>query len=312
MTRALLCLACLALISGAAVAQATGPVARVNNQPISDASFYQTLQDWYGRAALEEVIMAEVVAQGAAAAKVVVTDQEVEARVIAKKQELDALAQAGMGPSFEQWMQRNRLTLANVRYHLRTELLLEGLVKGQVNVTNEAIADFYTRNAKRFVEPAAVKISVIALKTKEAADAVRQSVVSGQKSWADASRESNVNPYTMQDAGDLGYCTNDGTPLAQAAFELQRDGDVSEPIPYDKHFYLVRRGDKRSERTVPFEEVRAQIEENLKAEQLGRLKEEARSALMKQARIERLIQFPEAPIEAPAPTAPPAAPAATP
>jgi foldase protein PrsA len=307
LTSALLACLILGLCLSAGVASAQKAVARINNEAISEDTFRQALVDWFGKTTLEEMIMAQVVAQGAANAKVTVTDQDVEARVVAKKQELDAMAQAGVGPSFEQWMARNQLNLANVRFHLRTELLLEGLVQGRVQVTPEAVSDFYTRNAKRWVEPAAVKMSVIALKTAESAQTVRASILSSQKSWGDASRESNVNPYTMKDAGDLGYCTAGSSPLADAAFKLTHDGDVTDPLAYNGLFYLVRREDRRSERTIPFEEVRERIEATLHDQQLDRLKEETRAELMKQAHIERLMEFPETPVQA-LPTAPPATP----
>jgi parvulin-like peptidyl-prolyl isomerase len=301
----MLCLITIAVTTAfPALAQPTpDPVARVNNQPIAQQAFVKLLIDWYGKDVLEEMIATEVVFQAAGAARITVTDQQVDESISKRQQQMDAMKQANMGPSFAEWMASRRLTMANLRYHVRADMLLEEMVRGQISVTPGMVSEFYNTNISKFRDPALAKLSVMAVKTAAEAGAVRSSIAKGETTWGDAVRLKNVDPATMQRGPDLGFCPNDDTnPLISAGFALQHDADISEPVAHRNLFWLVRREDKRSERTLPFEEVKARIETMLRQQQLERLKSDTRDTLTKQAHIERPIEFAEAPLAVPTPT----------
>lgn len=296
MTRPVFLLLLLSVLVGAlaaaACAQEARPVARVNGEPITEEQFRRTLVEWFGREVLEEMIHARVIAMQAEQGGVVVTDEQVEARLREVQQGMDEAAQAGQGEPFQAWLAGRRLTLPNFRDRIRTELLLEGLVSGRVRVTPAEVSEYYQKNRHLFREPARVRISVISFKTREEAERMRERIVNGDITWGDAARDHNVNPYTMKTGGELGYVAQDSGPLSAVAFALEHDGDISEPLNYRNLHSLVRRDDRRSERTVPFEDVKETIEAALREQKVMRMKQEMRSALMKSAHIERLMEFP--------------------
>lgn len=299
MTRNLLVVPLLTCLLGAlavgATAQEARPVARVNGVPITEEQFRQTLVDWFGREVLEEMIQARVIASQAERAGVAVTDEQVDARLRDVQQSMDEAAQTGQGEPFHVWLATRRLTIPNFRARIRIELLLEGLVAAQVRVTPGEVSEYYEKNRRMFREPARVKISVISFKTLDEAKRMREAIVKGDMTWGDVARDHNVNPYTMKTGGELGYVAEDGGPLSDAAFALPADGDISEPLDYRNLYNLVRRDDRRSERTLPFEDIKETIEAALREQKMMRLKQEMRSALMKSAHIERLMEFPARP-----------------
>jgi len=291
------------LLSTGAWAQKDGIVAKVNDQPITEQAFQATLLDWFGKEVFEEIIQAKVIEQAAERAKVTVTDEQVEERVRTLQLAMDAQAEAGQGDGFAVWLVQKRMTLANLRSRLRTELLLEGIVKDQVKVAPEEVSSYYERNRARFQEPAMVNACLITFKTKEQAEQVREQIIKGEKTWAEASADYNLNPDLMKNGGELGWMPDDGTPLAKAAFALERDGDISPVIPLNNAFHIIKRQDRKNARTIPFEETRADIETAMMEKKMMDAKREQRVALNKAAHIERLMEFADHSI-APAPATP--------
>jgi foldase protein PrsA len=270
------------------------PVAIVNSRPIPEADFIKTLQDWFGKEVLEEMIQTQIIEQAAERAKVTATDEEVETRLRAMQNSMDESARTGDGPPFAAWLASRRMTISNLKSRLRTDILLEGLVADQAKVTEGEVRAYYDQNKQRFSEPERVKIAVLSLKTEEEAKRVRDLVVGGKKAWGDAVREFSINPYTVKTGGELGYVPNDGSPIAKAAFDLKKDGEVSPPVAFQGGYHLVRRDDRASARTAPLDEVKQQIGAMLLEQKLYELKLKKRDELRGQALIQRFIEFPEA------------------
>lgn len=275
-----------------AVAQKAGVAASVNEQPITEEKFRQTLLEWYGREILEEMIEAEVIAQAARRKGVSVTDQEVDARLQAIRERMDRDAARGNGPAFEQWLEASGMTVPHYRAQVRTMMLLEALVKDEVTVSPEEVARFYERNIKRFWRPALVNISVITVNTEQEAEIVYDLLTKRGESWASVAERYNTDPRTMKTGGEWGFCPNDNSPIMLAAFALERDGDISRPLAASGKWHVIKRLDRQSERTLPFEEVKAAIEADIRSRKTKQLMEETRVALMSAAHIQRFMQFP--------------------
>jgi foldase protein PrsA len=302
--RTLFVVLALALVSVGALAQqpaekshapgVADPVATVNGKPITQDQYRSTLIDWFGKEVFEEMIQAETISQAAERAKVVVTDEQVDKRLALVQSDIEQKAATGQGPTFAQWMASRRVTIANLRSRLRSELQLEGLVADDVKVTTSEAQDFYDKNQKAFAEPERVKISVITVKTEDEANKVRTLINSKQKNWGDASREFNINPYTAKTGGDVGYCVDDGSPIATAAFGLKADLEISAPVSFQGAFHLVRREDRQKARIAPFDEVKQSIVSMLLEQRLFEAKMKKRTELRNQAVVQRFVEFQEA------------------
>jgi len=280
------------MLCAGVMAQESKAAAKVNGEAITEAQLRETLLDWYGKQILDEMIQALIIDQAAKSAKVTVTPEQVDERLKQMQTRMDERAKTGKGQPFAAWLASRRMTIPNLVAHLRTELLLETLVEKQVTVSPEEVSSLYEARRAMFQEPTRMKISVISLKTREQAEQVRGTIMKGDKTWADAARDHNINPYTMKTGGDLGYRTDDDTPLMKAAMALERDGDISAVVLYGGMYNIIKREDLRTARTVPFEDVKEQITGMLREQKLFKLMQENRTALMKSAHVERLIEFP--------------------
>jgi foldase protein PrsA len=267
------------------------PVAIVNSHVIGEAEYIKTLQDWFGKEVLEEMIQSEIIAQAAERAKVTATDEQVDTRVRALQNSMDEQARTGDGLPFAAWLASRRMTLANLRARLRTDILLEGLVADQAKVTEGEVRDYYDQNKQRYSEPERVKIAVLTLKTEDEAKRVRDLVVSGKKPWGDAVRDFSINPYTVKTGGEVGYIPDDGSPIAKAAFDLKKDMDISQPVLFQGAYHLIRRDDRATARVAPLDEVKQQIAAMLLEQRLLDLKMKKRDELRSQANIQRYLEF---------------------
>lgn len=279
---------------------AVDPVAQVNTEPITEKQFQDTLVDWYGKQVLDEMIQALVIEQAARNANVTATDEEIDKEVLAMQTSMDEGAQAGQCEPFQVWLATRRMTIPNLRARMRTQVLLRKMVEGQATVSAADVSAFYEKNRAQFREPTRVKISVISLKTKEQAEQVRQMIATGEKTWGDAAREFNINPYTMKTGGEIGYRTDDGSPLMQAAMALEQDGDISPVVLFQGLHNIVKREDRQNERTAPFEEVKDSIAQMLKEQKVFALMREMRAGLMKNAHVQRFLQLSGPAVEEPA------------
>ncbi|WP_212629033.1 peptidylprolyl isomerase [Pseudomonas sp. KB-10] len=80
--------------------------------------------------------------------------------------------------------------------------------------------------------------------------------------------EYSDDPSAKSNKGDLGFFQADRMvkPFADAAFALKNKGDLSEPVKSQFGYHVIRLNDRKPGRQKPFEEVQAQIEEQIGTE----------------------------------------------
>lgn len=132
-------------------------------------------------------------------------------------------------------------------------LPLAWLEHARLAITDKAIADYWKSHRSKF-DGTEVRASHIVkrlprdaeesdgTKAKQQLTAVRQSIVSGESTFADAAGKHSDSP-SGKDAGDLGQFAYKGRmpqALTQVAFQL-KTGDVSEPFesPFGVHILTV-------------------------------------------------------------------------
>lgn len=199
---------------------------------------------------------------------------------------------------------RLRRTLAE--YYVLRQLALEateagydrdpGFLKQLNHQRNEMLARFYLAELARkhkpdlaklakeryldqkasFAVPAEVDAShvLIAINDKrdeKAALARAQEVLAKAKkgeAFDKLAEEYSDDPSAKSNKGDLGFFQADRMvkPFADAAFALKNKGDLSEPVKSQFGYHVIRLNDRKPGRQKPFEEVQAQIEEQIGAE----------------------------------------------
>ncbi|MEC9398116.1 MAG: peptidylprolyl isomerase, partial [Myxococcota bacterium] len=144
----------------------------------------------------------------------------------------------------------------------------------------EEIARYYDENAYRYEQEEQVSARHILFKldseaspdeieaARKRAEEVMLLAKQPDADFGELAKQYSEGPSAPK-GGDLGYfpAKRMVEPFSKAAFALQI-GEVSEPVKTQFGWHLIKVEGKKPARTVPFEEVKDQIREQLEAKQL--------------------------------------------
>ncbi len=277
----------LTLATGTCGAQASDdPVlATVNGQPIMASHLREQLIHRWGDITLGALIQELAVQQAAAEAGVTVTENEVNERAESFQRGIDLRAPA-TGESFSLWLARHKMTTYSFRKWMRNELLLEKMVADEAQATDEEVQQVWEASKDRLRQPERMRVSHICVKTREEAEQIRAEIVGG-KAFEEAAREYSIDPYTKDDGGKFGIITRGENPFQEAAFALEADSELSQPVQTQKGWHIIRRDEYLPASTPEFEDVEDDLRQRIQQRKLMQLMEKKRSEIMQSARIER-------------------------
>ncbi len=230
------------LISALPVAAATmkdtpDVVATVNGEKITKQVLADTLFDWNAALTLEELIDQRIVAQEARKAGVVVTLEEIKAKIEEVKQRMPP------GQTFEEALRGIGMTPGHYFARVKFQLQIEGVLKKQIKVTDEDLAGFVKANhilvrvgysqdpeeRTKKDEEAKAKIESIAKEIKEGLD------------FAEAAKKYSDDTGNKDKGGDLGFLGKGymAPEFEEAAFKL-KPGEISEPVKTSHGYHLIK------------------------------------------------------------------------
>lgn len=266
------------------------PAARVNGKAITAGELQAECTARFGAETLAQMVQYMVVNEAAAKQKIEVTDQEIMRKIKTLQMSMD-LQRPRTGTGFREWMQSRRISLRELASQARMELQLEKMVASKVTVTDEDLSRYYQSNREKFRQPERMLISHIAVETKEEAERVRQEIVTGKITFADAARKYSVDPYGRENGGLFGWIARGEDPIQKAAYALAKDGDLSPPVQGKKGWEIIRRDAYQSENIPTFEQAQETIREVLTAEKTQRLAQQMMGELTRAANVEQLVDF---------------------
>jgi foldase protein PrsA len=266
------------------------PAARVDGKPITIGDLERECLARFGPGTLGQMVDGFTVDAEAQKRKVTVTESEVVSRARAMQAAIEAAKpQTGMG--FEEWSAMRRVTVREIFQQARMEMLLEKMVAGNVKVTDEDVSKYYQANRERFRQPERMLISHIAVEKPDDAERIRQDILQGKITFADAARKYSIDPYERDNGGVFGWISRGEDPIQKAAFDLKKDGDLAPVVKGRKGYEIIRRDGYQSESIPPFEELQARIKEMLQRDQLARLAQQMLTELRRTSNVEQLLDF---------------------
>jgi len=201
--------------------------------------------------------------------KVNVSDTEVESRI------REIRSKAGLTEEqFSRQLSLEGLTRKAFAESLKRDILKKQLlgymVQRKVVVTDEEIKAYYEANKGDLrAEPGGQRINLIMLNKMDEAKALRQRIVNGQLSFAEAAKKYSIGPGAEQ-GGDLGKVSfKDLAPDLQKALTGLAPGKISDPVLLDgKPVLLTLGADTKAAAPAPssapeLDSVRAGIQERL-------------------------------------------------
>ncbi|MFP5462123.1 MAG: SurA N-terminal domain-containing protein [Gammaproteobacteria bacterium] len=160
-------------------------------------------------------------------------------------------------------------------------------VEAQVKLGADDVRTYYDQNKARYGVPEQRRASHILLQAdagageeaRKAARARAEDLLRQARAGADfaaLAREHSQDPGSAREGGDLGFFGREMMvkPFADAAFALS-EGALSEVVESEFGFHVIKLTGIRPGAVKPFEEVRAEIESDLRRQQAGRLFAEA-------------------------------------
>jgi peptidyl-prolyl cis-trans isomerase C len=152
--------------------------------------------------------------------------------------------------------------IEDVRRAILIEALIEEVLRGRTEVSEEEIQRYYKENSTFFIEPEEVKIRHIVINSEPALKEVVTKLSQGENFEKLASTY-NIGKF-KENAGDLGYIRRGqlASPFAQfeeAAFSLRKRGEVSEVVSTPYGYHILRLEDMRGTALRPLNQVKEKI-----------------------------------------------------
>lgn len=149
-------------------------------------------------------------------------------------------------------------------------------VAARIELDPKAVREYYDQNPGSFGAPEERHASHILVATgaegREAArariEALKAEIDAG-KAFDTVARETSDDAASKDSGGDLGWFRRDDmiTEVADAAFGLEKAGEIAGPVESEFGWHLVRLEGIREAAIKPFEEVREDITRELRAQQ---------------------------------------------
>ncbi len=263
-------------------------VATVNGQPIFGQQLTDELLLRWGEMGLESFIQEIAIEQAAAEAGIEVSDKELEKHALEVQRSIDMRAPE-TGQSFTLWLAKQKISLYGFRKRLRIQMLLEEMVKDQVEVTDEEVKDLWERTKDRMRQPEKMHVSHICVTTEEEAKQVRAEILAG-KDFAEVAKQHSIDPWTKDRGGDYGWIGRGDDPFQKAALELSQDGELSPPVETKMGWHIIRREEHRPASIPSFEEIRDELRERMLSQRRLQMMNQKRGEILQAAKIERNLE----------------------
>jgi peptidyl-prolyl cis-trans isomerase C len=162
-------------------------------------------------------------------------------------------------------LDKNKEILAKIedaRRAILIEALLEEVLRGRGEVSEEEIQQYYKENQTLFTEPQEIKIRHIVVNSEPALKEVLAKLSQGE-SFEKLASTYNIGKF-KEDGGNLGYIRRGqlAPPFAQfeeAAFSLRKRGEISEVVRTPWGFHIIRLEDMRGSAVRPLNQVKERI-----------------------------------------------------
>ncbi len=177
----------------------------------------------------------------------------------------------------------------------KDELMINQWMKKQYEATvvsDGEAKEFYEKNKEQFKKPAQVKARHILIKEDEAAAKKIIEELKGlsgdklKEKFIALAKSKSEGP-TAPKGGDLGYFGEGQmvAPFNKAVFALEKGKITEAPVKTQFGYHVIYLEDKKEASTVPYEQVKAQIVQNLKQTQFRQMLEKSAKELKSKADI---------------------------
>ncbi len=192
--------------------------------------------------------------------------------------------------AFKNFLYRQRLTITDIKKYIRRSLVVQKFIASleeKEKVDPKEVKDFYDKAKDLlFTQPERVHVMHILVKTKEEADKIEEELKNGAD-FAKLAEEKSIDPSAKKNKGDLGFIYRGQTvpEFEKQAFSME-PGDISPPVKTQYGYHIIKVLEKSPKTVKSFDEVKDQIELELKREKALKELDKIKADLKKKAKIE--------------------------
>lgn len=227
-------------------------IATVNGHEITEAEFYAELEAMAGEYVLNQLILEVLLEQ-----RRVALDVEVSEAAMAEFMAM-IMGQLGGEMGLQQFLMQNQMTMEQLEQEIYWNVLITTLAEAEVDVSEEAVAQWFEENKGRFHQPEQVMASHILVDTEDEAVDLMGRIEAGEE-FADLARAYSLDPGSAQQGGSLGFFARGMMvePFEALAFSLAIDEMGITESDFGWHLILVT--DKTEAKEATLEEDYDQI-----------------------------------------------------
>ena len=239
----------------------------VNGEEISIETLGQKTLLYYGPYILQDMVAAELLRQEAERRGLAVTEEEVEAKIAAAREELGLRSDAALNS----YLRANRLTMSRFEGTARDYVLMEKVLSDMVYVSDQEVARWYNANSTLYSRAESVSFRVIRVTSEQAAQETLQQLRQG-RSFQEVAAELAVDARERAFAGELQTYVRAQRPALPQDFEAALFSaplnQVVGPIRAGESYYLIRVERKTDAQQFTLDEVRDLIRTQLRRQKL--------------------------------------------
>lgn len=234
---------------------------------------------------LQELILTKVMLSKAEQENIVVTNEMVT-------QEINKIKQQNFQnneSAFKQAMKKNNIKEDSLNEIIKEKMILqkfvEKLLNDNIKVDEKAIRAAYDQKKTEFTQKESVEASHILVKSEAEAKKIYDEIKSG-KDFGELAKKYSQDPGSKVNGGSLGYFTKGQMvpEFEKTAFSL-KVGEVSQPFKTSFGYHIIKKTGYKPEQTMPFEVVKPNLEQQVKAEKQGEFFTKWRQTAVKEADV---------------------------
>jgi len=234
-----------------------GDVVTVNDQHVTKADFDRKLESSpTAKQVLTQMVQQALIDQYGKDQNVNISQADID------KKEADIKSKYPPG-QFQQILQQQGLTEADVQTILRQQLIIEKAVAPMVNVSDSAIATYFAKSHATLDKPAQIRARHILVADEKTADMIEAKLKAGGN-FADLAKQYSTDPSTKDKGGELGFfgAGQMVKPFQDAAMATPV-GAISAPVKSPFGWHIINVEEKKPALKATLASSRAQIKDTL-------------------------------------------------